>query len=435
MLSAVRKLNISLLLPVFFFAEPGNVFVKVGIRRLSVWREQEQGLLDRQDVDGIRIEEPENAYVTSAVIGGLASSQPVPIPPLRLPPCIMPSFMRMFKQPQKFDIKDTPSLMYSPSTISSTSQSSVSISVSPLAITSISRYPSSQRPRVMRQHYLRAGHGLHRFSRLILLPAHVRDVPERTKPTRARILSSPYAPAPPSLGLRHVPRPRLPSSHASRSASAPLHSVRSTAHLELSADDADACAPHLAALPSTRSCSLRRRGLSHLALLADTLPYALSVHLLATPACACLIPLALPHLVGVPSVSAPRLAVLVSSPGLAAALAPSRPLRRVTPRIASTLYDGLRPAALFGALVRALKELVLVLAPDVRVRARGRLLGAGLEPLLEGTSDEVSLQALYKQVGSLLPNVQALRTLRLRATLEPRRKTVCRTLRYRHDLR
>ncbi|KAH9166174.1 hypothetical protein EDB89DRAFT_2005593, partial [Lactarius sanguifluus] len=41
----------------------------------------------------------------------------------------MPSFMRRFKQSQNPDIKDTPSLTHSPSTISSTSQSSISISL------------------------------------------------------------------------------------------------------------------------------------------------------------------------------------------------------------------------------------------------------------------------------------------------------------------
>ncbi len=72
-----------------------------------------------------------------------------------------------------------------------------------------------------------------------------------------------------------------------------------------------------------------------------------------------------------------------------------RAARRVTLPIASTLYDGLRPAALFGALGGALTVLVLMLAPDVDVRKRGRLLGAlantgvGLEVSLEGTSDEV----------------------------------------------
>ena len=54
--------------------------------------------------------------------------------------------------------------------------------------------------------------------------------------------------------------------------------------------------------------------------------------------------------------------------------------------------------ALFGALGSALKELVLVLVPDVDVRTRGWLpgvlanMGAGLKLLeqsLEGTSDEV----------------------------------------------
>ena len=62
------------------------------------------------------------------------------------------------------------------------------------------------------------------------------------------------------------------------------------------------------------------------------------------------------------------------------------------------LYDGLRPATLISALGGALKELALVLAPNVDVRTRGRLLDAlantvtGLEVLemsLEGTSDEV----------------------------------------------
>ncbi|KAH8990899.1 hypothetical protein EDB86DRAFT_2937671, partial [Lactarius hatsudake] len=86
--------------------------------------------------------------------------------------------------------------------------------------------------------------------------------------------------------------------------------------------------------------------------------------------------LVLPHFVGLPSAPAPRLAVLDSSPGIAAALAPSRPLRPVTLRIANTLYDSLRPAALFGALIGAPKGLILVLMPDVGVRAHGPLLGA-----------------------------------------------------------
>ncbi|KAH9031171.1 hypothetical protein EDB84DRAFT_175319 [Lactarius hengduanensis] len=300
---------------------------------------------------------------------------------------------------------------------------------------------------------------------------------EPRTPRLARQQARQSPPIPLSFVLAHVPRSRLPVlARVSKrfSAAAQLALYRT---LELSADDADACvarlagAPHLAALVTTLTLrayppahgpsfvlalalalrSMRALSaltlpafdaellsaapgtLTHLTLLADTLPYAFFDGFLAAPARARLTHLALPHFVGVPpaaqdvpSAAVPRLAVLDSSPGLAAALAPGRPLRRVTLHIARTLYDGLRPAALFGALGGALKELVLVLAPDVDVRTRGRLLGAlgntgaGLEVLelsLDGTSDEVSLQALYKQVGSLLPNVQALRTLRLRTSL------------------
>ncbi|KAH9021802.1 hypothetical protein EDB85DRAFT_2152186 [Lactarius pseudohatsudake] len=201
-----------------------------------------------------------------------------------------------------------------------------------------------------------------------------------------QMYSSRAATAPPTAGapepsdpalIRHGARPALAAArpcprleHFSAAAQLVLYRT-----LELSADDADACvarlagAPHLAALvttltprayPSTHSPSfvlalaLRRgaalRGpgtLTHLTLLADTLPYAFFT-------------VFSPH----PRQSWPR-----------GALAPGRPLRRVTLHIASTLYDGLRPAALFGALGGALKELVLVLAPDVDVRTLGRLLG------------------------------------------------------------
>ena len=121
--------------------------------------------------------------------------------------------------------------------------------------------------------------------------------------------------------------------------------------------------------------------------------------LLASSAYARLMHLAFPHFVGVlpvahdvPSAAAPRLSKLDGSPDLA----PGHPLRCVTLPIASTLYDGLHPAVFFGVLNDALK--VLVLALDMDVRTRGRLLGAlantgvgfGLLELnLEGTSDEV----------------------------------------------
>ncbi|KAH8990901.1 hypothetical protein EDB86DRAFT_3080179 [Lactarius hatsudake] len=324
----------------------------------------------------------------------------------------MPSFIRMFKRPQKLDIKDTPGLMYPPSTISLMSQSPISISLRRRMATIAFMLHFCRRtgaplqgcyfPHFQRAALLAARRDLH--LQISVLPAASGDAPalspswtwpapiipshppSRTcprcsqayqAPTRARILSSPsfqrsptqstHAPEPPSpqriisvhptdiraaqptarptagtpiplsLGLGHVPRSWLPSSHASRSASAPLRSVRSTVHLELSADDADACAPHLTALASTRSCSPRRPALSHLTLL-----YAFFDHLLVAPARARLTHLTLPHFVGVPSASAPRLAVLDSSPGLVAALAPGRPFRRVTLPIASTVYDAPR---------------------------------------------------------------------------------------------
>ncbi|KAH8994708.1 hypothetical protein EDB86DRAFT_3167489 [Lactarius hatsudake] len=215
------------------------------------------------------------------------------------------------------------------------------------------------------------------------------------------------APIPLSLGLGYVSRSRLPSFHAFRSASVPLHSMRSTAHLELSAD---ACAPHLAALVTTLALSAFDTELLAAA------PGALASHATRRHA-------ALRILRPSSTTFPPRLPTRVShtsrspiSPGIAAALAPSRPLRPMMPRIANTLYDSLHPAALFGALIGALKGLILVLTPDVGVRAHGPLLGAlgnsgaGLEtPELsfKGISDEVSLKAPYKQVGPLLPNSQS----------------------------
>ncbi|KAH9011046.1 hypothetical protein EDB83DRAFT_2557111 [Lactarius deliciosus] len=84
-------------------------------------------------------------------------------------------------------------------------------------------------------------------------------------------------------------------------------------------------------------------------------------------------------------------------------------------------YDGLRLMALFGALGGSCS-----FSRSMRTCTRGWLLGtlantsAGLDVLelsLEGTSDEVSPPALYEQVGFLLPNVRALRSLRPRTSL------------------
>jgi hypothetical protein len=172
--------------------------------------------------------------------------------------------------------------------------------------------------------------------------------------------------------------------------------MRALATLTLPIYDADLLA---AANPQT---------LTRLTLLADTLPFAFFDQFLATRPQ--LVHLALPNFVGVPpgagevpTTAIPHLTVLDASPGLAAVLAPGRPVRCVTLRVASTLYDGLRPAALFGALGSELRELVLVLAPDVDARTRGRLLGAlaktsseleALELRLEGKSDEVRRTSL-----------------------------------------
>ncbi|KAI9429325.1 hypothetical protein H4582DRAFT_2089506 [Lactarius indigo] len=213
------------------------------------------------------------------------------------------------------------------------------------------------------------------------------------------------SPIPLSFVLAHVPRSRLPiiarvSKRFSTAAQLALYHT-----LDLFADACIAwlaCGPHLAALVSTLALrayppahgpsfvlALLRRGVAlhdarHAYLpLTDTLPYAFFDDFLAAPARARITHLTLPHFIGVPRAAhevppaaVPRLAVLNSSPGLAVALVPGRPLRRVTLSIASTLYDGLRPAAPFGALGGALKELVLVLAPDVDVHMRWRLLGA-----------------------------------------------------------
>jgi hypothetical protein len=73
-------------------------------------------------------------------------------------------------------------------------------------------------------------------------------------------------------------------------------------------------------------------------------------------------------------------------------------VRHATLRVASTLYDGLRPVTLFDMLGNQLRELVLALAQDVDAPTRGRSLGVlakmadgpgVLELRLEGKSDEV----------------------------------------------
>ena len=116
-------------------------------------------------------------------------------------------------------------------------------------------------------------------------------------------------------------------------------------------------------------------------LLADTFPFVLFDQFFT--ARLHISRLALPNFVGippgageVPSMAVSHLPTIDASPSLAAALAPDRPVDRVTLHVASTLYDDLRPAALFIELGSELKELAFVLAPEIDAWTRGRLLGA-----------------------------------------------------------
>jgi hypothetical protein len=288
-------------------------------------------------------------------------------------------------------------------------------------------------------------------------------------PRHARRQARQNPPVPLSLILAHVPRAQLPvlARVSRRFRAAAQHALYRTLELSTAtAASADACiaslaaTPHLAALvtsltvrayPPAHSASfhfalrLALRSMRALAaltlptfdadllseapptlvrltLLADTLPFAFFDQFLPTRPQ--LVHVALPNFVGVPpgasevppSTAVPHLASLDASPGLAAVLAPGRPVQRVTLRVASTLYDGLRPAALFDALGSQLRELVFVLASDVDARTRGRLLGAlgktsgGLEVLelrLEGKHDEVRARS------SLFPRIAALIVWRL----------------------
>jgi hypothetical protein len=91
-------------------------------------------------------------------------------------------------------------------------------------------------------------------------------------------------------------------------------------------------------------------------------------------------------------------------------------VERVVLRIASTLYDVMRPAVFFDALGSGLKELRLVLALDVHARTWRGLLGAlskngerldVLELRLEGKSDEVSTLFTFRGLTSFVPDRSA----------------------------
>jgi hypothetical protein len=190
-----------------------------------------------------------------------------------------------------------------------------------------------------------------------------------------------------------------------------LRSMRALRNLTLPTYDANIL-DAITAMSSSSAAAGVTRGLTHLTLLADTLPFCFfDEFLVSNPT---IQHLSLPNFVGVPPgpgelhpAAVPNLISLDASPGLAISLAHGRlsTLRQVTLRVTSTLYDGLRPAAIFGAFGAEgcqVKVLRLVLAADVDRRTGGRLLGAlaktgeGLEVLelqLESTCDEVRFPA------------------------------------------
>jgi len=191
--------------------------------------------------------------------------------------------------------------------------------------------------------------------------------------------------------LAHIPRSRLPvlahiSKRFSATAQLPLYHK-----LKLSSSYADACVARLPALMTT--LALRTYPHVHGTSFMLTLALALrSIRALSV--------LTLPPFDAELLAAAPGMLTLLADTlpyaffdDFLAVLAPNCPLR-----IASTLYDGLRTAALFGALGSTFKVLVLVLAPDVDLPTCGRLLGALantgaelelLELNLEGASEEV----------------------------------------------
>ncbi|KAH9165340.1 hypothetical protein EDB89DRAFT_1911509 [Lactarius sanguifluus] len=325
------------------------VLVKGGMRRSSIRREG--GLFDRQDVDKIRIEGPRSTKMRLSV-----PLSPIWPAPIRSPTFLLAPVRDVPEHTHPVQRTDPlPAPTHSPAFLHSPTESAhVPVPLPPQRI-------------------------------IVSTPTGSRTAQRTAHPTAA-----------------HVPCSQLPVlARISKrfSAAAQLALYRT---LELSADDADACvaqpagASHLAALVTTLAlrayppyarpvlCTRANPAfdvkllatapgtLSHLTLLTDTLPYAFFDDFLAAPARASYPPRA-PHFVGVPH--AAHDVPLASA--LRLAVARHRQLRHVTARIASTLYGGLRPAALFGALGGSPKELLLVLALDVDVPARMVIRHAG----------------------------------------------------------
>ncbi|KAI0822111.1 hypothetical protein BC628DRAFT_1328016 [Trametes gibbosa] len=124
----------------------------------------------------------------------------------------------------------------------------------------------------------------------------------------------------------------------------------------------------------------------------------------------------------IPVTTLPKLRRICGPVSLAAALAPHRPLERADLPIQSTLYDGLRPSAIMGALATARDTLrTLSIQPvsaaiDTRtlervLMAAGAELGAFVEELeVHWVLDD---EGLYKLILSVLSRFRALRILRL----------------------
>ncbi|KZT66306.1 hypothetical protein DAEQUDRAFT_695826 [Daedalea quercina L-15889] len=124
-----------------------------------------------------------------------------------------------------------------------------------------------------------------------------------------------------------------------------------------------------------------------------------------------------------PSHILPRLAHFHGPASLVAAVVPGRPVRSVTLHVHTTLYDGLKPSAIMGALTRSRAGLVRLAVSvsltqvDARTLERvfmsaGAALGSQLETLaVEWVLDD---EVLYRQLTGVLPRFRTLHTLRLR---------------------
>ncbi|KAI0052783.1 hypothetical protein FA95DRAFT_1162552 [Auriscalpium vulgare] len=283
-----------------------------------------------------------------------------------------------------------------------------------------SRSPSPPSPDIRRPS------GLGRRASLISLPLASPSPASPTFLARGRTLSTPQLanfPVPPAprvhpaivLALPYVSRDALTAfarvSRAARATAVPLLYGK----LDLDEYVADECIATIAANPPLAgqvtafslssspasatfalALSLALRSMHHLTsltlpyfssdLLAN-LPYPLrALRLLSTalpptfyttylPSQPALRHLALPNLVSPATPVSTDLESLCGSPALAMALAPHCKLREMELYVNSTLYDGLRPAALMDALA-GVRTLRMVLGHNVDARTRARLVGA-----------------------------------------------------------